>query len=331
MAITKHGTVISFDMAQRIGSKVETVVHPDGSVLQVNPSVVVTRTDKAERELPRLGDLGFGNRRTELSPLPFAKALKLVQGKQHFRCSLTVGHAPDAHTPYTHFDMDPYAPDAVKKAIAAAKQTIASGQAQYAKVVAECYHVFDPQHQRAYWQIAELEQAGTNSNPRAPKGTPTSTNIYALAKLFGELDRVPNRVSPTSAPHIRRTLKAGLVRVEGSELVLTPEGRAAVDAYRHKYSTTMASNPSRRSRRADRRRPVTKPGQHGTLYLHEIVYAGEEDPKTELGHVRLWGYDREHAIDKFYEGEPDAGWQALRIARVLENDSIKSRWNWHTV
>ena len=65
--------------------------------------------------------------------------------------------------------------------------------------------------------------------PRAPKGTPTALNIWTLGQHFGANDRAPNQLEATSVPGIRRCLKGGLVTVEARELVLTDEGRAALD------------------------------------------------------------------------------------------------------
>ena len=62
---------------------------------------------------------------------------------------------------------------------------------------------------------------------RAPKGTPTRVNVYAMAQHFAGADRATNRVDAVSAPHLRRCIAAGLVRVEGRELVLTEAGQAA--------------------------------------------------------------------------------------------------------
>jgi len=71
---------------------------------------------------------------------------------------------------------------------------------------------------------------------RPPKGTPTHTNLFALREAFtvdGELaSRVPNSLRPSSLPHLRRCLAAGLVRVEGRELALTDAGVAALAAFR---------------------------------------------------------------------------------------------------
>ncbi len=63
---------------------------------------------------------------------------------------------------------------------------------------------------------------------------------------------------------------------------------------------------------------VTKQGKFGTLHLFEITYNQEsfgEAPMFSDMTARLWGYDEEHALEKFY-GCDDEGWKALRIKRV---------------
>lgn len=65
-------------------------------------------------------------------------------------------------------------------------------------------------------------------NPRLAKGTPTELNLFALRDLFGDRRRVPNQIPPPDVPHIRRCFKAGLVAVDGRELVLTDAGVAAL-------------------------------------------------------------------------------------------------------
>lgn len=65
----------------------------------------------------------------------------------------------------------------------------------------------------------------------------------------------------------------------------------------------------------------TKPGLHGTLYLHEIVFrdSGEPDyPDGTYEHCteRIWAYDKYHAEEIFYSS-PDAG-EILSIHRVRE-------------
>ena len=67
---------------------------------------------------------------------------------------------------------------------------------------------------------------------RAAKGTPTALNVWSLARVFGDADRVPNAVEPTRARALRRCLDAGLVIVDGSSLALTAAGRDAVAKHR---------------------------------------------------------------------------------------------------
>lgn len=70
----------------------------------------------------------------------------------------------------------------------------------------------------------------------------------------------------------------------------------------------------------------TKPGAHRTLSLYEIEYR-DDAPGCPTLRLRLWGYDREHVLDRFAESDSD-GWTVLRVARV-EDGRIKAHWNWH--
>src|SRR5690348_16205027 len=70
--------------------------------------------------------------------------------------------------------------------------------------------------------------------------------------------------------------------------------------------------------------PVTKPGQHGELYLHEIEYR-DEDPAAPVFRTRVWAYNFEHALEKFWLGEDSDGWVVLRIARVLGDINAPAR------
>jgi hypothetical protein len=63
---------------------------------------------------------------------------------------------------------------------------------------------------------------------RAPKGTPTSLNVWAMARHFAGAARAPRLMPPTDIPHLRRCLVAGLCVVEGEEIVLTDAGREAI-------------------------------------------------------------------------------------------------------
>lgn len=64
---------------------------------------------------------------------------------------------------------------------------------------------------------------------------------------------------------------------------------------------------------------VSKPGKYGTLYLFEITYRSDTDTEgREPLKGRWWGYDIDHAEERFYDSDPDAGWVALSARRVQE-------------
>ena len=64
----------------------------------------------------------------------------------------------------------------------------------------------------------------------------THTNLFALSEAFPVgTTSIGNRVPSTDAPHLSRCMKAGLLRVDASDvtrLVLTADGVAAVALYR---------------------------------------------------------------------------------------------------
>ena len=72
-------------------------------------------------------------------------------------------------------------------------------------------------------------------------------------------------------------------------------------------------------------KPITKPGKHGTLYLYEIAYT--DRPERDDGQPyyndtqRVWAYDLDHAVEKFYDAEDSDGWRATSITRVPEGGS----------
>lgn len=63
---------------------------------------------------------------------------------------------------------------------------------------------------------------------------------------------------------------------------------------------------------------ITKPGKHGTLYLHRIVYRDRFDPDFGTDVARLWAYSSEHAEERFYESDDDEGWEVVEVTRVRE-------------
>jgi hypothetical protein len=58
----------------------------------------------------------------------------------------------------------------------------------------------------------------------------TRMNLEVLALSFRSATRISNQISPAHVSHLRRCIKAGLIRVEGSQLVLTEAGQAALIA-----------------------------------------------------------------------------------------------------
>jgi hypothetical protein len=71
----------------------------------------------------------------------------------------------------------------------------------------------------------------SNTNAAATKTVkPTALNVWVLDRHFAGATRAPNRIEATSTAHMRRCLKAGLVVVEGTELVLTEAGIEALAA-----------------------------------------------------------------------------------------------------
>ena len=59
-------------------------------------------------------------------------------------------------------------------------------------------------------------------------GDPTDTNLWVLERQMGGKDTAPNQIRPTSVPHMRRCVKAGLVTVDGAQLHLTEKGKAVL-------------------------------------------------------------------------------------------------------
>ncbi len=74
---------------------------------------------------------------------------------------------------------------------------------------------------------------------------------------------------------------------------------------------------------------TSKPGKHGTLHLFEIAYT--DKPERDDGQPyyngtsRVWAYDADHAVEKFYDGEDDSGWRATSIKRVSASPSAMRR------
>jgi hypothetical protein len=62
-------------------------------------------------------------------------------------------------------------------------------------------------------------------------------------------------------------------------------------------------------------KPVSKPGEHGTLFLYRITYRDAFDPGCPDFSKNVWGYNRTHVEDKFFDSD-DSGWTILSVERV---------------
>ncbi len=68
------------------------------------------------------------------------------------------------------------------------------------------------------------------------------------------------------------------------------------------------------------RKPLTKQGQHGTLYRYKISYRDSGDTGCPVFSYSLWTYNQEHAQDKFYDSEDADGWEIITISVVYESN-----------
>lgn len=104
------------------------------------------RSKLSEQRLPARYELGLGNKRTQYNDLKYRDAWKLVKEEGGlFRAKLSIGHAPDAHTPYTWKSDYEARPGAEKAALKQAKELIASGQAQFSQVTLSVWHTLTQQ------------------------------------------------------------------------------------------------------------------------------------------------------------------------------------------
>jgi len=68
---------------------------------------------------------------------------------------------------------------------------------------------------------------------RAPRGTPTDTNMHVLDTMIAENGGViPSRVPSVHFPHLRRVLDAGFIEPGPGGFVLTPAGERALSEWR---------------------------------------------------------------------------------------------------
>lgn len=72
-----------------------------------------------------------------------------------------------------------------------------------------------------------------------------------------------------------------------------------------------------------RHTPLTKPGQHGTLYRFAVIYTDGDFSDT----WHTWAYDSEHALERFFEGPDGEGWTPLRWARLTDGPASTQTWH----
>jgi hypothetical protein len=71
-------------------------------------------------------------------------------------------------------------------------------------------------------------------------------------------------------------------------------------------------------------KPLTKPGEHGTLYRYAIEY-GDDDPSFGSHTWKCWAYSSEHAIEKFEDS--DEGFVPVRFARLTDGPGHLQTWH----
>lgn len=79
--------------------------------------------------------------------------------------------------------------------------------------------------------------------------------------------------------------------------------------------------------------PVTKAGRHGTLTLYAVAYQEELPRDAARGLAtqtwRVWAYDVEHALERWYDSEDSDGWEPLSVTRVLVSTNTPSNYASH--
>lgn len=118
-------------------------------------------------------------------------------------------------------------------------QTDKGGTISKADAAAKMFGEGSKQHREAIAKfggakVPEPSKEGLAKFQQAKEMKATDLNKSSLFEHMQGSDRASNQVPPTSAPHIRRAMKAGLVKVEGKELVLTEEGKKEQAAHEAK-------------------------------------------------------------------------------------------------
>lgn len=173
--------------------------------------------------------------------------------------------------------------------------------------------------------------------PRPPKGTPTDLNLYTLHHVFGDKDRVPNAVEATSTAGLRRCLKAGLLRVDGKFLELTPAGLKAIRVERDRADMRKAEKA-----RDSERRGEDPPELRGTSDLLNTERAQYEASGRDRDRAYRHPFDKPMAapglVSYRYNGrygwvmigakdDADALREAARSITGPANPALLQRWN----
>jgi len=109
----------------------------------------------------------------------------------------------------------------------------------------------------------------------------TSTNLFALKEMVLQHGpEFPSRVPATDAPHLRRTVAAGLVEVAGGRARLTEAGRVAV-------ADTIVEDIERESRWQPRESPFVSPEKRADVLARDAAEHAAKVARLEAALVKL--------------------------------------------
>lgn len=135
----------------------------------------------------------------------------------------------------------------------------------------------------------------TRSNARAPKGTPTDTNLFTMWRYLHEGNgKIPLRIDAGSVTHLRRCMDAGLLEVSPDKTYIraTEEGQRVMEAYQSLQPAHLQTKPfpARLNRSRGRRNPLS------ASELAEISEQVEEEYRLPS--------DVAEQIVRYFDGEP---------------------------
>lgn len=65
---------------------------------------------------------------------------------------------------------------------------------------------------------------------------------------------------------------------------------------------------------------TSKPGKHGTLHLYAIKYTDPDNEGFGQETGYRWGYNADHARERFEGHELNEGFQVIKVSPVVETD-----------